>query len=121
VQCEKCKAEVAEEEIYVHAGSKLCEDCYIVALTRPQPCDPGAVSAARASRELNGYKGSEGLKPRQKQIYDFLKKKGKATHKEISEALNIPMEDLEREFAILRHCELVRGFKEENQIYLTLM
>lgn len=121
MQCDKCHAEVSEDDIYTHAGRNLCEDCYIAALTLPKPCDPGAVSAARASRELNGYRGAEGLTPRQRQIYNYLKEKGKATRDEIAGALNLAVEDVEREFAILRHCELARGFKEGNQVYLTLM
>lgn len=119
--CDKCKAEVPEDDIYVYGGRKLCEDCYIAALHRPQPCDPGAVSAARASRELQGHKGTDGLTPVQKKIYEYLKEKGKATRQEVAEQIGIPLEDLERDFAILRHCELVRAFKEGNDVFLTVM
>ncbi|HHW40424.1 MAG TPA: hypothetical protein GXX19_04600 [Syntrophomonadaceae bacterium] len=119
--CEKCRAEVSEDDIYEHGGRKLCEDCYIAALHRPQPCDPGAVSAARASRELQGHKGAQGLTPVQKKIYDYLKEKGKATRQEVAEYMGLPWEDIERDFAVLRHCELVRAFKDGNEVFLTLM
>ncbi|MDN5376447.1 MAG: hypothetical protein PWQ39_1488 [Thermacetogenium sp.] len=121
MRCEKCQADVPEDEIYGHAGMKLCEDCYIAALTRPQPCDPGAVSAARTARELQGQKGTDGLTPLQKKIYDYLKEKGKATREEIAGALGISPEELQNNFAVLRHCELARACKEGNTIYLTLM
>ncbi len=121
MRCDKCQADVPEIEIHEHLGRKLCEDCYIAALTRPQPCDPGAVSAARASRELQGLKGAEGLTPLQRKIYDFLKEKGKATRDELATYIGMPWEDLEKQFAILRHCELVRAFKDGDTIFLTLM
>jgi len=121
VRCDKCQTDVPEIEIHEHRGRKLCEDCYVAALTRPQPCDPGAVSAARTSRELQGFKGAQGLTPLQKKIYDYLKEKGKATRPELAAYVGIPLEDLEKEFAVLRHCELARGFKEGNTVYLTLM
>ncbi len=121
MRCDKCQAEVPEVEIHEHAGKKLCEDCYIAALTRPQPCDPAAVSAARASRQLQGHRGAEGLTPLQRKIYEYLKEKGKATREEVAAYMGMPWEELEKQFAILRHCELARAFKEGDTIYLTLM
>lgn len=121
MRCEKCQADVPEEEIYEHGTQKICEDCYIEAMTRPQPCDPGAVSAARIARELQGHTGTEGLTPLQQKIYNYLKEKGKATRQEIVKELDIPPEELQKNFAVLRHCELARGCKEGDKIYLTLM
>jgi hypothetical protein len=121
MRCDKCEADVPEKEIYTHAGRKLCEDCYVAALTRPVTCDVGAVSAARASRELQGHTGTQGLTPPQVKLYEFVKEKGRATRKEAAEYMNIPWEDLERQFTVLRHCALMRAFKEGDQIYLTLM
>jgi recombinational DNA repair protein (RecF pathway) len=97
MQCEKCHAEVAEDDIYVHAGRKLCEDCYIVAMTRPVTCDVGAVHAARVSRELQGQTGTQGLAPLQKKLYEYVEEKGKVARDEVVEYLGIPWEDLEKE------------------------
>lgn len=119
--CEKCKADVPEEEMFQFGGEKLCEDCYIETQSRPKPCDPGAVSAAKAARELQGHKGTAGLTPLQKRIYNLLKEKGKITGKEMVAMLGITPEELQGQFAVLRHCELARGFKEDNKIYFTLM
>jgi len=122
MKCEKCGVKIeTEEDVQKHLGKTFCEDCYIDEQHVPRPCDPGAVYSARKTREMLGQKGSEGLTPRQKEIYDFLKEKGKATHQEVIQALNIPPQDLQKEFAILRHCELVKGSKEGNTIYLTVM
>ena len=84
-------------------------------------CDPGAVSAARASRDLQGQKGTQGITPLQKKMYDYMKEKGKATREETAEYMNIPWEDLEKQFTVLRHCELMRAFKDGDKVYLTLM
>jgi recombinational DNA repair protein (RecF pathway) len=121
MQCEKCQSEVPEDDIYVHAGRKLCEDCYVVALSRPVTCDVGAVHAAKASREMQGQTGTQGLAPLQIKMYDYIKEKGKATREETAEYMNIPWEDLEKQFTVLRHCELMRAFKEGDKVYLTLM
>jgi len=121
MRCDKCGADVPETEIQNYYGQKLCEDCYIDVLSRPKACDPGAVMAARTSRQMLGLKGTQGLTPLQRKIYNFLKEKGKATHNEVANHLGISREELEKQFAVLRHCELVRGFKDKNTIYLTLM
>ncbi|MGB4215444.1 MAG: hypothetical protein WBJ83_00735 [Thermacetogeniaceae bacterium] len=119
--CEKCKADVPEEEMFQFGGQKLCEDCYIEIMSRPKPCDPGAVSAAKAARELQGHKGTKGLTPIQKKIYDYLKKKGSVQREELAEYMNMTLDELQGHFAVLRHCELARGFKEDNKYYFTLM
>jgi len=33
--------------------------------------------------------------------------------------VNLKPEELEQQFAVLRHCELVRAFKEGGKVYLT--
>ncbi|CEO87387.1 MAG TPA: hypothetical protein GX520_05630 [Syntrophaceticus sp.] len=121
MRCEKCQADVANEDTFQYGGQTICEDCYIEAMSRPQPCDPGAVSAARAARELQGHKGIEGLTPIQKKIYNFLKEKGKVPREELAKYMQLTPEELQGQFAVLRHCELARGFKEGNKIYFTLM
>lgn len=121
MRCDKCDTEVPDDEIFVHAGRNLCEDCYISVMARPKPCDPGAVSAARASRELQGQQGTQGLTPVQRKLYDYLKDRGKAKREEVAAYMDMPMEDLEGVFAVMRHMCLVRGFKEDDTIFFTLM
>lgn len=119
--CEKCKADVPEEEMFQFGGQKYCEDCYIEIQSRPKPCDPGAVSAAKASRELQGHKGIEGLTSNQKKIYNYLKENGKVPQKELLAYMQLTPEELQGEFAVLRHCELAQGGKDGNTLYFTLM
>lgn len=121
MQCENCGVPVSGEELFEHGGKKYCEDCYIEAATVLKTCDPLAVRAARVTREKSGQRGAEGLLPVQKMIYDYLKKNGKATREQIARELQLEQKDLEKHFSVLRHCELVKGRKEGEIIYMILM
>ncbi len=117
MRCDKCQSEVPDDETYVKAGINLCEDCYIAAMSIPKTCDPGAVSAARASRKLLGQEGSEGLTPLQQKFYDYVKEKGSVLREELISYLkasnpNMTIEDGEGIFATLRHLELVKSHRE---------
>ena len=119
--CEQCQQELPEEEAFKHAGKTVCEDCYVDLVSVPKTCDPMAVRSARLTRELQGQTGEDGLLPIQKQIYSFLKEQGQATREEIAEQFELSPKELEKHFAVLRHCELARGFKEGQTVYLTTM
>jgi len=62
----------------------------------------------------------EGLTPIQKEVYEFIKNKEKVTAVEVMNNLHITQPDLENVIATLRHCELVRGQKEDDKVYLVL-
>lgn len=119
--CENCGMEIPEGEIFKHGGQNLCEDCYIEAASELKTCDPMAVRSARITREKLGQKGTEGLLPIQKKIYDYLREHGKATRDQIARDFKLEQIELEKHFSVLRHCELVKGLKEGNTIYMTLM
>lgn len=84
------------------------------------PCDPWAVFSATRSRERSGFKGAEGLTELQTAIYEFVKSKGKTTGEEVMKNFNIPQRDLATQLATLRHCELIKGHKEGDKVYLVL-
>ena len=81
-------------------------------------CNPWAVYSATRTRESTGLTGVEGLTSLQQAIYAFIKNKGKVAAEEIMTKFNITQRDLENQFATLRHCELVRGQKEDDKVYL---
>ena len=119
--CEKCKIEIsAGDEMSLH-GKTVCEDCYILGVQPPKTCDVAAVYGATLHRKMSGQTGTEGLTDLQKRIYDFVQEKGKATREDIAEHLATPWPDLEREFSVLRHCELLKGSKEGSTIFITIM
>ncbi|NMB40599.1 MAG: hypothetical protein GX996_01495 [Firmicutes bacterium] len=119
--CEKCGADIPEEEIFNHGGKNYCEDCYIEIISVPQACDPMAVRSARLTRERLGHQGTEGLLPIQKKVYNYLREHGKATREQVAAELGLEPKELEKHFSVLRHCELAKGLKEGNRIYLTVM
>jgi recombinational DNA repair protein (RecF pathway) len=118
VKCKRCGREVPVENSYQHLGEALCEDCYIDIRYPAKACDPWAVYSATRSRENAGLEGAEGLTELQKKIYEFVKRKGKVTREEILANLNTKEMELQINLATLRHCELVKGRKEGNCIYL---
>ncbi|MBW6463532.1 MAG: iron-sulfur cluster assembly scaffold protein [Firmicutes bacterium] len=75
---------------------------------------------AAALRQATGQSGTDGLLPIQKQIYDYIKDNKMVTRDQVVNALNIPDWELEKQIAVLRHCELVKGKKVEGNVYLVL-
>jgi len=104
-------------------GNKLHsedEDLIDEVSNRVKSCDPWAVYSAKRFRKMSGIKGTEGLTDQQRAIYEFIQFRGKVTIKELSSALHLPPPELENQLAILRHCGLVKGQKEDDKVYLTL-
>ncbi len=120
VKCARCGEDVSKEDIYIHRDQELCEDCYMGALQAPKTCDVAATQHAVKHRQATGQTGTDGLLPIQKQIYNLIKEKGKVTRQQVVDDLNIPDWELEKQIAVLRHCELVKGKKEEDNVYLVL-
>jgi late competence protein required for DNA uptake (superfamily II DNA/RNA helicase) len=119
IKCQKCGLEISRDDSLTHGGLILCEDCYIKAVHRLQTCDPFAVSSAKRFREKSGYEATEGLTELQRAVCEFIKSKGKVTREELFNIFHLSPQELENQIAILRHCELVKGQKEGDQVYLT--
>ena len=118
MKCNRCQRDIPEGESFGYFGETLCDDCYMDAMSPAKACDPWAVYSATRTRESTGVSGVEGLTPLQRDIYEFIKSKGKVTAEEVMMKFNITQRDLENQFATLRHCELVRGQKEDDKVYL---
>ena len=119
MECKRCGHQLSSSESYEYLGQTLCEDCYIdryqASITA---CDPLAVQAASRSREKLGLKGAEGLTDQQRAIYELVKNKGRVNILEVMQRLNLTPSQIQAQLAILRHCQLVKGQKEGNKIYL---
>ena len=87
---------------------------------RIRVCDPWGERSKRIFREGHGLTGTEGLTDLQKRIYEFIKTKGKATREDLAKEFALKPGELENEFAILRHCQLLKGKKDSDKIYLVL-
>jgi hypothetical protein len=119
VKCQKCGREISRSDGFTRGAQILCEDCYIKATHRIQTCDPLAVRSAQRFRKTSGLEATEGLTGLQRAIYEFIKSRGKVTGVELFSKFHLSPEELENQIAILRHCELVKGQKEGDQVYLT--
>jgi dissimilatory sulfite reductase (desulfoviridin) alpha/beta subunit len=118
MKCDRCGREVKEGDSYTHFGETLCEDCYLDMRLEVKACDPWAVHSATRLRESSGLMGAEGLNELQKVIYELVKSKGKVTRQEVMEILTLSEQEIQKQLAILRHCELVKGYKEDGKVYL---
>jgi len=114
--CSRCGKTIAEGEIHVHLGYRLCEDCYMDALSPARTCDPWAVhSAKNFGRD---FAGKTALTELQQRILAALQETGGATPAALSARLDLAPADLEREIAALRHMEKVRGELRDGVKYI---
>ncbi len=120
VACARCNGKTAQEDIYHYRGQDLCEECYMGAMQSPKTCDVAATHLAKKHRQAAGQTGTDGLLEIQRKIYEFIKKQGKTTREQIMQEFTLPEWELEKQIAILRHCELVKGMKAEGKIFIVL-
>jgi len=120
MKCNRCGQDIKEGDSYTHFGETLCEDCYLDMRLGVKSCDPWAVHSATRLRESSGLTEDEGLNELQKAIYELVKNKGKVTREEVMGNFNLSEQEIQKHFAILRHCELVKGHKEGDNVYLVL-
>jgi predicted transcriptional regulator len=87
-------------------------------LSPPKACDPWAVYSAQTF--LKGKDKLSTLTPLQRSIVNYIKKKGEATLEDLIENLNLREEELRREFAVLRHMEILKATKKGEKIFYIL-
>jgi len=87
-------------------------------LSPPKACDPWAVHSAQTF--LKGKDKISTLTPMQVRIVDYIKGKGETTIEEMAQNLNLTEEVLRREFAVLRHMEVLRATKKDGKILYLL-
>jgi uncharacterized Zn finger protein (UPF0148 family) len=115
IHCTKCGREIEKSQVYEYRGKVYCEDCYLDILSPPKACDPWAVHSAKTFlKERDRFSL---LTPRQRQIVDYLKAKSESTPEEIMKDVMISEEELRREFAVLRHMEILGATKKEGKIF----
>jgi hypothetical protein len=107
-----------KQQSYEHQGRVFCEDCYMDLLSPPKACDPWAVHSAQTF--LKGKDKLSTLTPLQLSVVNYLKKTGAATLEELIQNLNLTEEELRREFAVLRHMEVLRATKKDGKILYLL-
>lgn len=119
MNCERCGCELREEDILTFQNKQLCEDCCFDMMNPPKTCDPTAVSSTLNVRKELGQKGTDGLSELQKKIYNLVIERGTISREDLMKSLQLSSGVFEREFSVLRHCELLKGFKQDNTVYFT--
>jgi recombinational DNA repair protein (RecF pathway) len=117
-QCSKCGKTLEKNECYAHQGKVFCEDCYMDILSPPKACDPWADHSAQTF--LKGKDKLSTLTPLQLKMVNYIRQRGEATVEEMVENLNLTEEEFRREFATLRHMEVLRGSKKDGKIFCVL-
>ena len=54
----------------------------------------------------------------QKAIYELVEHNGKVTREDIMKNFNLTESEMQTQLAVFRHCELVKGHKEGDKVYL---
>ena len=117
-QCARCSREIEKSRSYEYRGNPYCEDCYMDILSPPKGCDPWAVHSAQTF--LKGKDKLSTLALVQLKIVNYIKEKKEATLEEMMEGLRLTEAELRREFAVLRHMEILRATKKGGKILYTL-
>lgn len=104
MKCDTCHAQIPQGEQREHYGKLLCEDCYMIALSPVKTCDPWAVHSAKSMDA-----STTDLTPTQKKIISILKETGGIEPGLLAERMGMSLEELQREFAPLRHMEKTRA------------
>lgn len=115
-KCQRCQSPLEPGEEKEHLGQILCEDCLLDALNPPKACDPWAVHLAKSEKG----KGSLNLSLNQQKLYDLVREKGEISFPEAARVLGWTEAEVRREFATLRHLELLRAHKTEQEVRITL-
>jgi hypothetical protein len=115
MKCDSCHNALDAHQTHDHLGRKLCEDCYMEALSPTRTCDPWAVHAARS------HAGEAALlNATQQEILAHLRRHGAMTPQALAQQLAIAVTDLAREFAVLRHLEKARATLRDGEKLLDL-
>ena len=120
MQCDRCKGVLQSGLEIEHLGQRLCEDCYMDALSPVRTCDPWAVHSAKSFEAQTGMQGA--LNGLQQRILDILKETDGVTRTELRQRLGgeLSEADLDRAFAPLRHMEKARAEKRGDKVFLRL-
>ena len=117
-QCAKCGKEIEKSRSYEYRGNAHCEDCYMDILSPSKACDPWAVHSAQTF--LSGKDKLSTLTLVQLKIVKYIKDKREATLEEILRDMVLSEEEWRREFAVLRHMEVLGATKKEGKIFYSM-
>jgi hypothetical protein len=114
--CTRCQEECIEAELQDFSGQRLCEDCYIDSVELSKTCDPWAVHSAKNLVASQGLR----LTPDQEKLFELVKAEKEIGFPEAAKRLGMTEKQLQEDFTVLRHMELLRGAKKGDGKVITL-
>jgi transcription initiation factor IIE alpha subunit len=117
-KCSRCGTILEKHQCYEHQGKVFCEDCCMDILSPPKACDPWAVHSAQTF--LKGKEKLSNLTPLQTKIVDYIRGKEEVTMEELIENLKLTEKEVRREFAVLRHMEILKATQKGDKIFYLL-
>ncbi len=119
-QCFSCGIDLDDDEVYEVKGKIFCDDCALGQHKFTQSCDPSAVLSAKLDRQRSGHIGTQGLTPRQKEFYDYIKECNGVTLPQFVAKFGLSAEEISSDLVVLRHAELSKGQKRDDGVYFVL-
>ena len=119
--CTRCGKELKEDDAYSYQGKPVCDDCLMDIGLTPHSCDPWAEYVDTADRKRHGKTGTDGLSETETKIYNFVKEQGKATRKQVENALGMSGTELAELLTALMHNELIKEASEGGKQYLVVI
>lgn len=115
-RCHLCQQEVPATELRELSGQQVCEDCYIDRAQLSRVCDPWAVHSAKSTATRQGLTLTE----RQQQLLELVRREQEISLAAAASRLGWTEREVQEEFAVLRHLELLRAAKRHDERVLTL-
>ena len=115
-QCTRCRLECDEAELRDVLEQRLCEDCYIDNVELSKTCDPWAVHSAKNLVASQGLR----LTSDQERLLELVKTEKEIGFPEAASRLGMTDKQLQEDFTVLRHMELLRAAKKGDGKVITL-
>jgi hypothetical protein len=114
--CTRCRVDCDEAELREFSDQRLCEDCYIERVELSKTCDPWAVHSAKNTLASQGLR----LTPDQEKLFELVKAEKEIGFPEAAKRLGMTERQLQEDFTVLRHMDLLRGAKKGSGKVITL-
>ncbi len=121
MQCSRCGKGLTESQSYVNQGKIYCEDCLMDIGLNTRQCDPWATWVDNREGAQEGQKGTDWLSAGEKQVYDFIKRRGRVTRAEVGRELKMTATELQLQLLPMFHAEVVKERSEGGEQYLVTL
>lgn len=115
-QCSRCRSDCDAAELHSFSGQQLCEDCYIESIELSKTCDPWAVHSAKTLVASRGYR----LTSDQEKLLELVKTEKEIEFEAAADKLGMTPKQLQEDFTVLRHMEILRAARKGDGKFITL-